>query len=152
MQSWELKLVADVTASWKQRRCIGSPTICRKIQLTLVLKDLQLSKCSVMSANVSTVKHRVKQQLVTWKQLFVCFLRHLKELSSGYKPLLNFDVKTSADMTEHSVSFSSFKTSVYCVCVRCPYTSVVFSQWWCQQWASALWPELFVIVMLYNII
>ncbi len=32
VQSWKLELVADVTASWKQQRCIGTLTVCQNTQ------------------------------------------------------------------------------------------------------------------------
>ncbi len=39
VQSWELELIADVTATWKQWRGKGTETICWKIQWTPFFKS-----------------------------------------------------------------------------------------------------------------
>ncbi len=68
VHSRELKLLTDVTASWKQRRWRGtsSASTVKKV----ILKDKTIAKCLVVSSHVLTLKHEAEQQLLTPKQLF----------------------------------------------------------------------------------
>ncbi len=50
----------------------------------LVSKDVKFAKFLVVSFCVLTPKHKVKDGNITWKQLFVCFVKQLKE------PLLDY--------------------------------------------------------------
>ncbi len=43
----------------------------------VVLKNGTAAKCLVVSSYVQTLKHKVKQQLISHKWLFVCFLKQL---------------------------------------------------------------------------
>ncbi len=74
----------------------------------LIFKDEKLTKCLVVFSHVLTLKHQVKQQHITWKWLFTL----LQETNKQRKKQL-FSGNT-ADRTKHSVSVSSFKTSMYC--------------------------------------
>ncbi len=51
----------------------------KKRQQTLAFKDVKLVQCLVVSSRVLTLKHKVKQRHMTQKQLFICFLKQLKE-------------------------------------------------------------------------
>ncbi len=41
-----------------------------KANLTLVLKDVKLAECLVVSSHVQTVKHKAKHRYTTQKRLF----------------------------------------------------------------------------------
>ncbi len=60
VQSTELDLIVDVTASLRQQWCMGTPTISRETRLTLILKDEKLAECPVMYSDVPTLKHSIK--------------------------------------------------------------------------------------------
>ncbi len=65
-------------------------TICQKIEKMLVLKDVKLTKCLAVSSHVPTLKHEAKHGYITQKQLFVCFVKQLKELLLGYMSVFSF--------------------------------------------------------------
>ncbi len=79
------------------------------------LKDVKLAECLGVPSHVLTLKHKVEQQYITRKQLFVCFIKQLKEPSAGHISMLNLtsSVSTQEDTTKHLVSFTSFKMSIY---------------------------------------
>ncbi len=87
VQSWELELLADVTAWWKQQRwgsILSASTLCRK---KVVLNDFKrrLAECLVASSDVPALKHKDEQQLLTWK-----LQEANKEPFPGRMPLFNF--------------------------------------------------------------
>ncbi len=45
----------------------------------LILIDVKLTECLVVSSHVLMLKHKAKHRYITQKQLFVCFAKHLKE-------------------------------------------------------------------------
>ncbi len=55
-----------------------------------LLKDEKLSECLVVSSHVPTPKHEAKHRYVSRKQVFVSFLKQLKELLLGYISVLSF--------------------------------------------------------------
>ncbi len=61
-----MELIADVIASWTQRRCTGTESE----NTFFKIKDKKLTKCLVASSHVPTLKHKVKQWHMTWKWLF----------------------------------------------------------------------------------
>ncbi len=56
-QSWELELIAGVTTSWKQWKSMCTQIIYRKIQWMLVLQEMKLAECLVVSSHVPTLNH-----------------------------------------------------------------------------------------------
>ncbi len=57
-QSWELELVADVTAGWKQQnvnlKCFDN------LSKKVILKDETIAECLVVSSHVPTLKQQVE--------------------------------------------------------------------------------------------
>ncbi len=51
MQSWELKLIVDITASFPKQIGMGTETIIQKTQETLIFEDEKLTESSVVSAD-----------------------------------------------------------------------------------------------------
>ncbi len=96
-----------------------------------LLKDETFDECSVESSHVPTLKLKVKQQLLAWKQLF----QRLQKTNSHFW-LMNrclissFGVGTWEDTTKHLAIVPSFKTTFsdeLSKHVKCPFTCVVFS-------------------------
>ncbi len=52
----------------------------QKIQQPLVLKDVKLAECLVVSSHVLALKHKAKHGYVTLTGPFVCLVKQLKEL------------------------------------------------------------------------
>ncbi len=50
--------------------CALRQSVKKKIQLTIILKNLKVTKCFVVSSHVPTLKHEVKQGYKTQKHLF----------------------------------------------------------------------------------
>ncbi len=42
-------------------------------------KRHETRECLAVSSHVPTLKHEAKQGYITWEQLFVCFMKQLKE-------------------------------------------------------------------------
>ncbi len=74
-----LSPVSYVTTSWKNNRGACAPR-----------QDVKLTKCLVVSSHVVTLKHKVKHEYITWKRLFVCFLKQLKEPLLGCMSVFSF--------------------------------------------------------------
>ncbi len=72
MQSQELELIAEATASWKRlkkgrwRDTASASAISWE---TLVLKDETIAECLVVSLHGVTLKHKAEQQFLTQKRL-----------------------------------------------------------------------------------
>ncbi len=97
--SWGLRLIADITASWKQQRSLCTQTSAH-------FKRLKFDEYLVVSSHVLTPKHEAKPRYITWKQLFVCFMKQPKE---GYISVFSFVFqRTWEDTTKHLASFMSF--------------------------------------------
>ncbi len=148
LQSWELELVADVTASWKQQRLRGHFRCFKNPLKKVVLKEKTIAECLVVCAYVTTLKQEVKQRLIAWKRLFVCFLKQLRG---------HFQV-VSCCLTSF-VSVNTWEDSVYCVfrwtvkALKITLSlSVVFRQRWRQQWSCVLRTPPFILMMLSNIV
>ncbi len=63
----------------------------RQFQLVTRLdRKSEGTECLVVSSHVPTLKHNIKQRLITQKRLFVYFLKHLKEPILCYKLLFHF--------------------------------------------------------------
>ncbi len=92
--------------------------ICRKIQLTLILKDKKLRLLSGVLPFTDTTTQRYtrtydrKQLFVSWRSWKSCF----QVIYQCLKPF--FSVLKWEDTNKHLVSFMSFKTSVYCISQR----------------------------------
>ncbi len=83
VQPWELTLVADVVASLKQQR--STETIHPKTQQKLILTDVKLAECLVVSSHVPTQKHKAKHGHITQKRLFQLLLETNKQTAvSGF--------------------------------------------------------------------
>ncbi len=51
---------------------------------------MKLAKCLVVSSHEPALKHEAKHRYITRKQLFVCFLKQLKESLLGYICMFSF--------------------------------------------------------------
>ncbi len=116
-EGWDSLLTSLLAENdWKQRKNMCTQLICQKIQHRLVIKNMKLTECLVVSSYVLTLKHKFKQRLITRKQLFVCSWSSWMSLFWVISHCLTlcFSVGTWEDTTKLLVSFTSFK-SVYCV-------------------------------------
>ncbi len=78
-ESWSSLLMSLVAENNR-----GAWALRQEIQFTLVWKDVELAECLVASSHVLTLKHEAKHGYITQKQLFVCFMKQLKETLLGY--------------------------------------------------------------------
>ncbi len=79
--------------------------------------DVNLAVSLVMSSHVTSLKHKAKHWYITKSISFSCFTKQTNSRSRVIYLRFSscFSVGTLEDTAKHLASFTSFKTSVYCI-------------------------------------